>query len=573
MGEALSQQTKAGVPVAEAALSAPAHSLETRVAELELLYRVGISLSAIQDKDRLVEMILLEAKQLCNADGGTLYLCNDADQLEFEILRNDTLKFAQGGTTGVPITLPPIPILVDGKPNERNVATFAAHSGKTVNIANAYDAEGFDFSGTKKFDERSGYRSQSFLTCPMVNNEHRVIGVLQLINARDTHGKVMPFTPERQRIVEALASQAGIALDNQLLMEAQKKLLESFIQLMASAIDAKSPYTGEHCKRVPVITKMLAQAACEVKDGPLAGFNLTPEEWYELHIAAWLHDCGKVITPVHIMDKATKLESIRDGIATLRERFEILKRDLEIAHLRGEFDAATRDQRLAVLDEELTFLDTANIGGEFLPPEKQQRIRDIGKRTYTRLGKTEPLLTEDEVENLCISRGTLTEKERIIINGHMVQTIKMLEQLPFPRNLRRVPEYAGGHHEKRDGSGYPKGIFADEMSVPARIMVIADVFEALTSSDRPYKKPKSLSETMKIMGFLKRDNHLDPDLFDLFVRSGMYRKCGELYLKPELLDAVDEAGLLALKPKPFEPAETLVRAQRWTEFLPQYRDL
>jgi len=458
-------------------------------------------------------------------------------------------------------------------PNERNVATFAAHSGKTVNIADAYHAEGFDFSGTKKFDQRSGYRSQSFLTCPMVNNEGRVIGVLQLINARDEHGTVIAFAPERQRIVEALASQAGIALDNQLLLAGQKKLLESFIELMASAIDAKSPYTGEHCKRVPVITKMLAQAACEVKEGPLAEFDLTPDEWYELHIAAWLHDCGKVITPVHVMDKATKLESIRDGIVTLRERYEILKRDLEIAHLRGEFDAAERDRRVAALEEELAFLEATNVGGEFLPPEKQQRIRDIGKRSYRRHGKEEPLLTADEVENLCISRGTLTEKERIVINGHMVQTIKMLEQLPFPRNLRRVPEYAGGHHEKRDGTGYPKGIFADEMSVPARIMVIADVFEALTSSDRPYKKPKTLSETMKIMGFLKRDNHLDPDLFDLFVQSGMYRKCGEQFLKPEQLDAVDEAALLALKPKPFDLAATEVRAQRWKDFLPQYRNL
>ena len=568
MGEVLPQQAKTADPASPAA-----PSLETRVAELELLYRVGISLSAVQDKDRLVEMILLEAKQLCNADGGTLYLCNDADQLEFEILRNDTLCFAQGGTTGVPITLPPIPIVVDGVPNERNVATFAAHSGKTVNIADAYHAEGFDFSGTKKFDQRSGYRSQSFLTCPMVNNEGRVIGVLQLINARDEHGTVIAFAPERQRIVEALASQAGIALDNQLLLAGQKKLLESFIELMASAIDAKSPYTGEHCKRVPVITKMLAQAACEVKEGPLAEFDLTPDEWYELHIAAWLHDCGKVITPVHVMDKATKLESIRDGIVTLRERYEILKRDLEIAHLRGEFDAAERDRRVAALEEELAFLEATNVGGEFLPPEKQQRIRDIGKRSYRRHGKEEPLLTADEVENLCISRGTLTEKERIVINGHMVQTIKMLEQLPFPRNLRRVPEYAGGHHEKRDGTGYPKGIFADEMSVPARIMVIADVFEALTSSDRPYKKPKTLSETMKIMGFLKRDNHLDPDLFDLFVQSGMYRKCGEQFLKPEQLNAVDEAALLALKPKPFDLAATEVRAQRWKDFLPQYRNL
>ena len=279
MGEALQQSARGGATAVDAGvLTSSTTSLEARVAELELLYKVGISLSAEQDKDRLVEMILLEAKQLCNADGGTLYLRNDSDQLEFEILRNDTLHFAQGGTTGVSITLPPIPILIDGKPNQRNVATWAAYSGKAINIPDAYHAEGFDFSGTKAFDERNGYRSQSFLTCPMVNNEGRVIGVLQLINARDDRGTVMPFAAERQRIVEALASQAGIALDNQLLLEAQKKLLESFIQLMANAIDAKSPYTGEHCKRVPVITEMLARAACDEKEGPLAEFDLTPEE-------------------------------------------------------------------------------------------------------------------------------------------------------------------------------------------------------------------------------------------------------------------------------------------------------
>jgi response regulator RpfG family c-di-GMP phosphodiesterase len=253
---------------------------------------------------------------------------------------------------------------------------------------------------------------------------------------------------------------------------------------MASAIDAKSPYTGQHCKRVPVITKMLAQAACEVKDGPLAGFDLTPEEWYELHIAAWLHDCGKVITPVHIMDKATKLESIRDGIVTLRERFEILKRDLEIAHLRGEFDAATRTSGSRA--RRRAGVPRSGQHRRRVPAAREAAAHPRHRQADVQPPRQdEPLLSEEEIENLCISRGTLTEKERIIINGHMVQTIKMLEQLPFPRNLRRVPEYAGGHHEKRDGSGYPKGIFADEMSVPARIMVIADVFEALTSSDRP----------------------------------------------------------------------------------------
>ena len=553
---------------------AAGRTLEERVAELELLHRVGISLSAEKDKNRLVEMILLEAKALCHADGGTLYLRDD-DQLEFAIVRNDTLGLAQGGTTGVPSILPPIPMfnLETKEPNRRNVATWAAVSAQTINIADAYDAKGFDFSGTKAFDQRAGYRSKSFLTCPLVNNEGRVIGVLQLINARDAKtGGIIPFSPDRQRIVEALASQAAIALDNKILLEGQKKLLESFIKLIASAIDAKSPYTGGHCERVPVIAEMLAKAACEADWGPFKGFSLTPDEWYELHIAAWLHDCGKVTTPVHVMDKATKLETIDDRIDLVRTRYEVLKRDAEIGLLRGEIDAAQRDALVKELDEELTFLEVANIGGEFLSPEKQERIRTIAKRAWTRGGKQEPLLEDDEVKNLCISRGTLNDAERIVINGHMVQTTKMLEALPFPRNLRRVPEYAAGHHEKLDGTGYPKGLYAGDMSLPARMMAIADVFEALTAQDRPYKKAKTLSETMKIMGFMKRDNHLDPDCLDLFVRSKIYRRYGEMYLPPELLDEVDEAALLAIRPKPFELPPEDVRKQRWLDFLPEYRE-
>jgi HD-GYP domain-containing protein (c-di-GMP phosphodiesterase class II) len=558
-------------------------SLEQRVSELELLQRIGISLSAERNKDRLLEMILLEAKQLCHADGGTLYLRTDDDQLQFAILRSDTLGLAQGGTTGVAVALPPIPLHhpETKEPNRRNVAAWAAISGETIVIADAYDAKGFDFSGTKSFDQRAGYRSKSFLTCPLVNNEGRVIGVLQLINARDpATGAVIPFSDDRRRIVEALASQAAVALDNKLLLEDQKELLESFIKLIASAIDAKSPYTGGHCERVPIITEMLARAACETQEGPFQGFTLDEEQWYELHIAAWLHDCGKVTTPVHVMDKATKLETICDRIDIVRARFEVLKRDAELAFWKAVAESPARRPELeyelgktvAALDEELAFLESSNIGGEFLPPDKQQRIRDIGKRTWIRSGRAVPLLDDDELENLTISRGTLTNKERIVINNHMVQTTKMLQALPFPRNLRRVPEYAAGHHEKLDGTGYPKGIYAGDMSIPARMMAVADVFEALTAQDRPYKKAKTLSETMKIMGFMKKDNHLDPDIFDLFVRSRIYRKYGEMYLPPELLDEVDEQALLAIQPKPFAlPAED-ERKKRWHDFLPEYRE-
>ena len=555
---------------------------QRRAHDLERLYRVGVALSAEQNKDRLIELILLEAKELTHADGGTLYLATDnargeTTHLRFAIMRNDTLKTARGGTTGEPIDLEPVPLFdKGGKPNHGNVASFAATAKRSVNVVDAYSEPGFDFAGTKRFDAATGYKSRSFLTIPMLNTEQHLIGVLQLINARDGDGAVVGFDARQQEIVEALASQAAIALDNQHLLHAQKALLESFIKLIANAIDAKSPYTGGHCTRVPIITEQLARAACDAVDGPLQGFTLSDDEWYELRIAAWLHDCGKVVTPIHVMDKATKLETIFDRIDAIRARFEIVRRDLEIEALKLP-RTATDEQRQTLaeaqvrLDEDLAFLEVANIGGEFMSPDKQVRVQTIAARVVQIGGKAQPLLNDEEVDNLCISRGTLTEPERLIINGHMVQTIKMLEALPFPRNLRRVPEYAGGHHEKMDGGGYPRGLYAGDMSIPARMMAVADVFEALTAQDRPYKKAKTLSESMKIMAFMKVDNHLDPLLFDFFITSGVYRRYAEQYLPRELIDDVDEAKLLAMTPKAFALPAADERRRREQEFLPAYQ--
>jgi HD-GYP domain-containing protein (c-di-GMP phosphodiesterase class II) len=564
-------------------LGADVPTLLQRVVHLELLHKVGVALSAEQNKDRLVEMILLEAKQLCNADGGTLYIRTDDDHLEFAIMRNDSLGIALGGTTGAAINWPPIPMYDPHTraPNLKNVATAAAVLKQSVNISDAYHAEGLDFSGTKVFDQRNAYRSKSFLTIPMVNNDNYVIGVLQLLNATDpASGEVVAFGPEQQRIVEALASQAAIALNNKNLLDDQRELLDSFIKLIAAAIDAKSPYTGGHCERVPVITEMLARSVCQAREGPFQDFALTDEEWYELHIAAWLHDCGKVTTPVHVMDKASKLETIHDRVEIVRARFETLRREAEIGLLRRlaepEVDeqAARREYELKLvsLDEDLAFLEAANMGGESLSLEQQQRIRQIGSRPYRQGGQWRTVLSHEELENLCVSRGTLTARERIIVNMHIVQTIRMLEALPFPRNLRRVPEYAGGHHEKMDGSGYPRGVYAGDMSIPARIMAIADVFEALTAQDRPYKRGKTLSEAMRIMGFMKRDNHLDPDLFDHFVRSGVYREYGCKYLPPELVDEVDEAALLSIVPKPIDLPQEAVRVIRKHQLLREYAE-
>ncbi len=555
-------------------------SLEEKIRRLSLVQQVGVALSAERNRDSLIEMILVEAKKLCNADGGTLYLRTEADHLRFAILRSDSLDMSLGGTTGKAIDLPTIPMFdpATGTPNTKNVATYCAVKRRTINIPDAYHASGFDFSGTIAFDRRNNYRSQSFLTIPMVNSEDTVIGVLQLINARDAStGTIVAFEDDDEQIVSALASQAAVALDNQQLLEQQRELLESFIQAIAAAIDAKSPHTGAHCERVPLLTLMIAEAACGANEGPLQGFTLSEDELYELRIAAWMHDCGKVTTPVHVIDKATKLEAIFDRIELVRARFELLTRDAEIAHLKrlaagddANGSERTLDAALASIRDDLAFLERSNIGREFIAPSDQQRIESIGMRTYTQGAQPRRVLSADEVRHLSISRGTLTSEERVVINRHMVETIKMLEALPFPRHLSRVPEYAGGHHEKMDGSGYPRGIYAGDMSVPARAMAIADVFEALTAQDRPYKRALSLSESMAIMGKMKADNHLDPDLFDVFVRSGVYRSFGERYLPAHLIDAVDEAALLAVKPREFVLPPLAERQKRLRTFIPPY---
>ena len=523
----------------------------TDAGRLARLIDLGIALSSERNHNRLLEIILEEAQALAHADGGTLYIREGESRLAFAIMRNDSLNITLGGTSGQLIPFPPLWLYDEktGAPNENNVATFTAVHNETVNIPDAYDAKKFDFTGTKAFDKNTGYRSKSFLTIPLVNYEDHVIGVLQLINAKNpATGETVPFGPDVQPLIEALASQAAVALDNQQLLKGQRDLLESFIKLIASAIDEKSPYTGGHCQRVPTLTELLVDAACVSEDPAFAEFELSEEERYEVHIAGWMHDCGKVTTPEYVMDKATKLETIFDRVEIVRIRFEVLKREVELAYWRAlaetKRDAAELKAQLgaelAAIEDDWRFLERANVGGEAMSDADVERVQRIAKRRIRGAdGGDADFLTDNEVYNLTIRRGTLTKEERTVINNHMAVTIKMLEQLPFPRNLRRVPEIAGGHHEKMDGTGYPKGLTRDQMSVPARAMAIADIYEALTAADRPYKKAKTLSETIRIMYNMKKTAHIDPDRFDLFLKSGVYKKYAELFLKPEQIDEVE----------------------------------
>ena len=526
---------------------------------LDQLNAIGASLSAERDIERLLEAILTAAKTITRADGGTLYRVTDERTLRFEIVRTSSLKFYLGGTTGNPIPFYPIQLYKDGKPVHNMVAAHVALTGKTVNIADAYTAEGFDFSGTRAFDSKTGYRSKSFLTVPMRNHENEIIGVLQLINAQDPRsGEIVAFSGSDQRLAESLASQAAIALTNRMLIIQLEQLFESFINLINTAIDEKSPYTGGHCQRVPVLTMLLAEAVNQAKDGPLCDFSMSEKDRYELKIAGLLHDCGKVTTPVHVVDKATKLETIFDRVHLIDTRFEVLKRDAEIESLKRRMhlkpmEAAEEDKRLRdrlrQLEEDRSFVRACNIGGERMRDEDIEHVRRIAAYRWRDIsGHEADFLTADELRNLTIRAGTLTEDERKVINHHIVATIKMLEALPWPKHLTKVPEYAGGHHERMDGKGYPKGLTREQMSIQARCMGIADIFEALTAKDRPYKKGKTLSESLEILGRMKLNHHVDPDLFDVFVRGKVYRRYAEMFLDREQIDEVDEAKIPGYQP-------------------------
>jgi len=455
-----------------------------------------------------------------------------------------------GGTTGKAITFSPIPLYKDnGEPNDSLVVAHAVLGGSTINIRDVYQEKDFDFSGTRKFDEMTGYRSRSFLTVPMKNHEQEIIGVLQLINAMDREtGEIVGFSEVDQSFAESLASQAAIALTNRQLILQLEELFESFIKVINYAIERKSEYTGKHLERVPELTMMLAEAAHAADEGPLKDFAMTERDRKELRLAGLLHDCGKIVTPVHVVDKSTKLETIFDRIHTVEAKFGVLRRDAEIGYLKGMIAAPEkkpeldRDYRaaLAQFDEDLAFLQKCNVGGEFMSDADVARVKDMAVR-YKVDG--ENLLSENEVDNLTIRRGTLNAAERQIINDHIRDTIDMLEALPWPNRLKNVPEYAGGHHEKMDGTGYPKGLKRDEMSVQARIMGIADIFEALTAKDRPYKKGKTLSESLGILGKFCLDNHIDPDLFDIFVSRRVYLDYANQFMSPEQIDEVDLAKI------------------------------
>ncbi len=518
------------------------------IGQVERLTDIGIALSTEKDTTQLLEKILLGAKSITNSDGGTIYRV-DGNTIKIEIIRSDSLGIYLGGG-GNAINIPNIPLYgEDGEPNLKNVVCYSYHCNKTINVADAYDAVHFDFTGTKAFDKINNYRSKSFLSIPLNNHQGEIIGILQLINAINPETKeIIEFDSISQRFAEALASQAATVLTKQQLIINLENMFDSLVKLIATAIDEKSPYTGGHCRRVPELTLMLAEAASDTHAGYLQDFKLNEADRYELTIASWLHDCGKIITPEYVIDKATKLEAIFDRIHLMEVRFEVLKRDQEIALLKQQV-ADLQNNRvpspelqrsfqttIAQLDDDLAFIRRCNTGGEAMSNEDLSRIQSLQKLTWSLNNINTPLLSDEEIYNLSIFRGTLTSEERKVINNHINVTISMLEAIKFPKHLHNVIEYAGGHHERVDGKGYPKGLNREQMSIPARVMAIADVFEALTAKDRPYKSGKKLSEALFILKKMKEEQHIDPDLYDAFIEHKIYKKYAEKFLDAEQID-------------------------------------
>lgn len=495
------------------------------------LVKIGLGLSSEKNIDRLLERIVREARNFTNADGGTLYIReNERDFLDFAIVQNDSLGVFMGGS-GEAISWPPVPLrLEDNQENHRNVSAHCALTGEAVNIPDVYDAEGFDFQGTRDFDVSTGYRSCSMLVIPLRDHEDEVIGVLQLLNAKEREtGAVVAFPEHEVGMVMSLASQAAIALTKMRLVRELENLLDAFVRTIGDAIDEKSPYTAGHVFRVANLTEKIALTVNSATSGKFAPISFSADELAEIRMAAWLHDVGKITTPEHLMDKATKLEAIFDRIELIRHRVEISRLNDEVARLEnepcpGKERGASSPRPIENAEEWqaiINFLDTINLGGEGLPAGSIAEVRRLAGITYIMSGMELPLLAPDEVENLCVQRGTLTEAERKVMNHHVEMSIRMLEGLPFPKKLRNVPVYAGMHHEKLNGGGYPRGLENGAIPLPARMLALADVLEALTAADRPYKQGKMLSEAMGILQGLVDRGDLDGDLCDLVVESGL----------------------------------------------------
>ncbi|MDX4061930.1 HD domain-containing phosphohydrolase [Aliarcobacter skirrowii] len=502
--------------------------------DIEVLDRVmdiNLKLSCEQDKENLYEMILTLIKELTKSDAGTLYLLSeDKKYLDFKVVQNSSLNIFLG-TKEQKISWNSLPLyLKNGEENRDMVAVVCALDNKIINIADIYNSSDYNFEGTKLFDKSKNYHSKSMLVVPLVNHENDVIGVIQLIN-KDIKQKDSFFTKYDEKIIKALSLQAAMALTNTQLIASLETFLEAFVTSIANAIDAKSRHTSTHITKMSKLAPLIAKAINE-DDTIYKDIKYNSNNIKEIELAAKLHDVGKISIPEWVIDKSTKLQKLVDGLEIIRLKVEIIKKDLKIELLENKISKEQFDKKLEELEDDFNFLVISNKGGEFMSDDDIKRVKNISSYKYILDNKYENLLNDDEVDNLSIRKGTLTLQEREIMNSHAKLSYDMLSALPFPKKYSNIMHIAVNHHEKLNGKGYPRGLTDEELVLEDRILILADIFEALTSIDRPYKGIKKLSEVFKILDFMAEDKDIDRDLLEFFKNSSAFKE----YCKNELLE-------------------------------------
>ncbi len=530
---------------------------EEQLRHIKQLTHIGQSLSSETDLDKIFEMILDEGIAFTKSDGATIYrVSDDNNALEFQLVYNATLNMRQGGSHD-PIAWPPVALYDEnGNPRKSNIVSAVYHSKQSLWFDDVYKAEGYDISGTLKSDRNSGYRCKAMLTIPLKDHEDTVLGVIQFINPLDDSGEIISFTEEHRTMLSSLSSQAAIALSNRKLIASLEDLLMQFMRSIAGAIEKKSKYSSDHITRVALLTDMIAERINTATEGAFADIHFSENELKEISMAGWMHDIGKIITPEFVMDKSCKLERIMDGFNLVKSRVAHIKtlfkylslkmKDTEFQEFAHKVLACNDQDPIVFLDEATEFIKELNIGGEFVPDDTIARMEALAAIDFEYEGERYFILDETDRKNLSIRRGTLNSDELKVMRAHVSVTWDMLSQLSFPKKYANVAFYAATHHEALNGSGYPKGLDAPRLPLQSRMIAVADIFEALTAADRPYKTPKTLSESLKIMAFMAKNGHLDKDLVDFFMDSHLYLDFAQDHMREEQIDEVDIPALKSI---------------------------
>ncbi len=558
-------------------------TLENR-RKLDLVTRAGVSFTRERDIANILEITLNTARKLTNSDGGSIYMLHEEfandpidparvahRELRFVALQNETMNtFLKGNDIDM---MPPVPLEVDGEPNDANVSAYCANNRELLNFADVYDVEGFSFDGTRAYDEANGYRSQSMLVIPLEDHESNMIGILQLINRRGEASAIIPFSQEDIELVQSISFPAAASITTQRLIDEQAVLFNSFVTVLAEGLGEKSPHTYNHIRRVAALGEAISESLSNWQEGMYAGVRFDTDDMAEMRLAGWLHDIGKITTPEHIVSKQVKLQFVMDRFELIADRFSSRIKDARIEALEQQLKAVREgadnnaleliEQQFqaekTTLSKKLMALFAANRGGEFVSDETVALIEELAAVPVDRhfkanvvmdhgyplvesveeTSKPGRLIDDWEKENLLINRGTLNQTERDAINLHADRSWRWLMALPFPRKQKRLPLYAGAHHEHLNGTGYPNGIEGKDMPIQSRILAIADIYEALVAPDRPYKGPMKLSVALGILGNMVKQGKLDGELMRIFLRSGDYLKYAREFLEPEQIDEVD----------------------------------